>query len=413
MEVQLLAQTPLFMNLPESELERLGAEMRVLELPTGTVLFHEGDASDRFYIVLEGRLEVVQTIGTHDERILAVRGKGEFIGELGLLNPDGRRTASVRSRDPVRLWEMTREDFDRLIQRHPSLAYEMARELGARMTAAQAETIKDLQAKNLQLTLAYEELKAAQAQIIEKEKLERELQVAHGIQMSILPQTLPLLAGYEFGARIMPARAVGGDFYDLILLDPDRLGVIVGDVAGKGVPAAIFMAQIHALLHVAADLCSTPREVLQRVNHQLVTMGGLSLFATVVYGVLDARSGEFAYARAGHEPPMLALAGGKASSASWDLGQPLGLLDDPILDEQTLTLPPGSTLLLYSDGIIDARSPEGGEFGRDRLVEKLAELIGNSAQGVCDELWQTLEAHQADSPQFDDATLVAIRLTVQ
>ena len=410
---RLLAQMPLFRSLLESDRQRLIAEMRVLELPAGAILFHEGDSGDRFYIVLQGHLAIYQAMGADGERILAVRGVGEFIGEMGLLHPDRRRTASVRARDSVRLWEMTRDDFDRLIQRHPSLAYEMARELSVRMTAAQEETIQDLQEKNLQLTRAYEDLKAAQAQIVEKEKLDRELQLAHSIQISILPQTLPILSGYDFGARIMPARAIGGDFYDFIPLDTDRLGIVVGDVSGKGVPAAIFMAQIHALLHVAADLLSTPREVLQRVNHQLLTMGGLSLFATVLYGVLDRRSGAFAYARAGHEPPVLALANGQVGSAQWDVGQPLGLLDEPAIDEQTLTIPSGATLLLYTDGITDGRNPEDQEFGKDRLLERLANLIGTSAQAVCNELWQSLEAHRRDGAQFDDATLVAIRAAAQ
>lgn len=406
---QLLAQMPLFKSLPEADLRRLIAEMRILELPAESILFHEGDASDRFYVVLEGQLEIYQAMGTDEERLLAVRGGGEFIGELGLLNPDGRRTASVRSRGPARLGEMTRTGFDRIIQRRPSLAYEMARELSARMTESMAKMINVLQDKNLQLTQAYEELKAAQAQIIEKEKLERELQVAHEIQMSILPSSLPELAGYEFGAQMVPARAVGGDFYDLIPLGPDRVGVFVGDVTGKGVPAAIFMAQIHSLLHVAADLCCTPREVLERVNSQILNIGGTSLFATVLYGVLDSRSGEFAYARGGHELPMLGLNGGQVTLASWEVGQPLGFLPEPAIDEQTMIIPPGGTLLLYSDGITDGRDPQGMEFGMERLQQGLANLAGMPAQELVDQLWKNLEAHRGSGEQFDDATLVAIR----
>ena len=409
MDLRLLAEMPLFRELPPSELEHLVTRLRVVELPPETVLFREGERGDCFYVVLEGELEVFHAVGAEGERILAVRGRGEFIGELSLLNPDGLRTAGVRSRGPARLWEMERVQFDELIQRQPSLAYEMTRVLSARMTAAQSGTIRDLEDKNLQLIRAYEELKAAQAQIIDKERLERELQVAHDIQMSLLPQTLPRLPGYEFGARIIPERAVGGDFYDVIDLDSDAVAILVGDVTGKGVPAAIFMAQIHALLHAGIGLCSQPREALLWVNQQLFAIGASSLFATVLCGILDLKTAEFAFARAGHEPPLLVLAGGEVCQVAWDLGQPLGLLEDPVLDEQTVTIPPGGVLLLYSDGLTDGRNPQGEDFGRERLMDTLGGLADHPAQDVCNGLWQALTAFQGDAPQFDDVTLVAVR----
>ncbi len=408
-----MAQISLFKDLPHSELQHLAAEMRVVELAPETILFREGDPGDRIYIVLEGQIEVFQAMGEKEERIIAVRGGGDFIGEMGLLNPDGLRTASVRSKGRVKLWEMTRADFDGLIQRQPGLAYELARVLSVRMTAAQARVIQDLMEKNLELTRAYEELKAAQAQIVEKERLERELEVARDIQMSILPRQLPELPGFDFGARMVPARAVGGDFYDLIQLTDDEVAIVVGDVTGKGVPAAIFMAQIHALLHAGAGLFSEPHEVLRWVNRQLLVSGRLTLLATVLYGILDCRTGEFSFARAGHEPLVVGVSGGDVHLIPWDVGQLLGLLDDPILDEGTVTIPSGGTLLLYSDGITDGRSPEGEDFGRDKLMERFGTLTGRPAQDVCDGLWRMLVAFQGDAPQFDDVTLLAVHSTAQ
>ncbi len=132
----------------------------------------------------------------------------------------------------------------------------MVREMSTRLTNSQSQAIQVLQQKNRQLQEAYDELKAAQEQIVEKEKLERELQLAREIQLSILPRTLPQIGGYDLGALCEPARAVGGDFYDIFLLDQDRLGVVIGDVTDKGVPAAIYMAQTRALIRAkaAADL---------------------------------------------------------------------------------------------------------------------------------------------------------------
>jgi serine phosphatase RsbU (regulator of sigma subunit) len=411
MDGQFLARLPLFESLPRVDLDRLADAMHVVTLIPGAVLFHEGDAGECFYIVLEGRLQVFRSMEGGVERMLAVRGAGEFIGEMSLLNRDGLRTASVRAAEPTRLWEMRHSEFDDLIRNQPKLAYELARVLSVRMTASMDSTIQDLQRKNAELAQAYEDLKAAQAQIIEKEKLERELQLAHNIQMSILPQGMPQLAGFEFGARIEPAKAVGGDFYDGIPLGEQKVGIVVGDVAGKGIPAAIYMAQTHALIHVTADLISTPADVLRRVNRQLVTMGTPSLWVTVLYGVLDTASGLFRYARAGHELPLVGVDGGEVWSAPLGVGQPLGLLEEPAIDEGVLSIPRGGSLLLYSDGSVDAQDSEGKEFGRERLFQAFGEVVSLQAQEVCDLLWRAITAHQGEREQFDDVTLVSVRST--
>jgi sigma-B regulation protein RsbU (phosphoserine phosphatase) len=253
---------------------------------------------------------------------------------------------------------MTRSDFERLVQRQPGFAYEMLRELGARLTNAHVAIIEDLKEKNRQLSEAYDALKAAQAQLIEKERLERELQVAREIQMSILPQTLPPLPGYDFGGLMVPARAVGGNFYDIVPLDTDTIGIVVGDVSDKGVPAALFMAQIHALIRAEADVHASPPQVSKRANRQLMEIGQPQLFATVLYGILDRATRAFAYARAGHEPPILVTDAGGREVTPWGAGLPLGLLPDPLLDEQSITIPLGGRLVLYTDGISDAATQQ-------------------------------------------------------
>src|SRR3712207_3101439 len=142
---------------------------------------------------------------------------------------------------------------------------------------------------------------AAQQQIIEKQRLEHELQLAYEIQTSILPRVLPQLQGYDFGATMVPARVVGGDFFEFVELGDDRVGIAVGDVTDKGMPAAIFMAQTHALLRAEAVRSAAPHEVLRCVNRHVVEMNAAGLFVTMLYGVLDRASASFSYARAGHE----------------------------------------------------------------------------------------------------------------
>jgi serine phosphatase RsbU (regulator of sigma subunit) len=408
---KLLAQAPIFEGLPEGEIKKLTQTLRVLEVPPSTILFQEGDVGDRFFIIIQGQIEVIKAIDTPEERLIGMRGPGEFVGELSLINRAGLRMASVRSSGPAHLWEMSHEEFDDLLHRQPSMAFELIDVLSERLTTAHDSTITDLQNKNRELTKAYEELKAAQAQIIEKERLERELQVAFEIQTSILPQTLPELEGYDFGALMVPARAVGGDFYDIITLSTDKVGIIIGDVADKGVPSAIFMSQTHALLYAMATRDAPPDQVLQRVNQLLLKIGESSLFVTVLYGVLDKRTNQFTYARAGHELPITVTADGKAETTPYDQGQLMGVLEDPILDEQTITIPPGGMMFLYTDGVTDARHSNGDSFGMQRLINEVGISHDGTAQDQCDRLWQRLSAFQSKNAQEDDVTLVVIKST--
>lgn len=164
---------------------------------------------------------------------------------------------------------------------------------------------RELTEKNRQLQQAFDERKAAEQQLrIEKERLERELKVAADIQMSILPDKLPMHEHFDFGGRILPARQVGGDFYDVFVLDKDKIGVLIGDVADKGVPSAIFMARAHALIIAEADRATSPGEVLRMANKHLIRLEKSTQFVTALYGVLDTNTGEFSYARAGHESPL-------------------------------------------------------------------------------------------------------------
>jgi len=408
MVLNALTKVSLFQSLSEDELEGLAASLQVVNLRAGQVLFRQGDAGDHFYVIQAGQVEIIKEMGTPAERRLALRGPGEFFGEMSLFRLDMQRTASVRAFEAVRLLEMSRSDFDRLLTLHPKLGYAMVQVLSTRLNDSHNHAINDLKEKNRQLMLANEELKAAQAQLIEKERLERELQLAKEIQLSILPQVLPQLKGYDFGARLVSARAVGGDFYDVIPLGKDRVGLVIGDVTDKGVPASIFMAQTHALLRAFASPRSRPAETLLKVNEQLLEMNASSLFVTVIYGILEIKTGLFTYARAGHEMPLF-FQGGAFQPPVFKMGQALGVLDRPVLDEQTISLLPGGTALLFTDGVSDAVDPLNQAFGKDRLQAAFCSAAGLSGAEVCDEVFQAVNAHQAGASQFDDITLVAIR----
>jgi sigma-B regulation protein RsbU (phosphoserine phosphatase) len=405
----LIGQIPLFASLPGTELRFLASLLDRVQIPPGTLLFREGEPGDYFYLIVDGEIEVIKALGTPDERIIATRRTGDFFGEMSLFEPSGRRTASVRARTPLCLLQMARADFDVLLQRRPILAYEMVRVLSLRLGESHNTTIADLREKNRQLAQAYEELKAAQAQIIEKERLEKELETAHWIQQSILPHTLPSHPGFGFGALLTPARAVGGDLFGFIPLPDDRIAVAIGDVSDKGVPAAIFMALTYSLLRAEAIRWPSPADVLQATNHQLLGMNEAGMFVTVLYGVLDCRNGRFRYARAGHELPLHFSPAGEVVPSPFGVGQPLGLFEDPFLDEQSIEVEPGGSLLMYTDGATDLTDPWGDCFGPERLRAAARASRDESAQAFCDRLWAALTQYQGSSTQFDDVALVAIQ----
>ena len=327
-----------------------------------------------------------------------------------MLNQGAPRTATARVVEDARLLTITYAEFDKLLKRYPELAYEMARALSSRLTHALNETIRNLRDRNEKLQQAYDDLRAAQVQIIEKEKLEHSLQVARTIQYSILPTRIPQLNGYDIGALMMPAQAVGGDFYGVYPLDDEHMALLVGDVSDKGMPAAIFMAQSHALLRATTEIGIDVADVLKRVNDLLLEMNAGELFVTVIYGILNRTSGEFRYARAGHELPLVLDANGKISIPAMGTGMPLGMFQNLIMDVRSITIPPGGGMVLYSDGPADTRNPNGIRFGNDGLYKAIEQLeINIAAQQACQAVYDCLVEHQNGAPQFDDVTLLVVR----
>jgi sigma-B regulation protein RsbU (phosphoserine phosphatase) len=405
----LISRVPLFAELPAEAVDSLAATLNPSTYPAGTILFFEGDYGDRFYIVLEGQIAIIKALGTDDERLLGVRGAGEFVGEMSLLNKDGQRTATVRVDEDARVLELTRADFDALLHRHPTLAYEMLRVLSTRLRTSHELSIRDLHEKNRRLSEAYADLQAAQARIIEQETLARELRLASEIQTSMLPRTLPRLGGLDVGVRMIPARMVGGDFYDVIALDADRLGIVVGDVSGKGVPAALFMGLVSSLLRAEAVRDATPEAALRAVNRHLLERSVRGMFVTVLYGILHRTTRELVFVRAGHELPVVLDAAGAPLEMQRGRGLPLGMFPSPPLDVQALTVPPGGTLLLFTDGVTEAMDAAGDMFGTERIAAVARAEPHASAQELCDRLVSAVSTYAGDAPQADDITLLAVR----
>jgi sigma-B regulation protein RsbU (phosphoserine phosphatase) len=203
---------------------------------------------------------------------------------------------------------------------------------------------------------------------------------------------------------------VGGDFYDVFTITEKHIGVLIGDVADKGVPSALFMARTHALFMAEADMDLPPNEVMLLVNKHITRLQKSSQFVTVLYGILDLETNEFAYARAGHEPPLIVHADGVVERLPHSSGMAIGLWENITLDQRVIKLSHGDTLLLYTDGMTDCRNPEGESFGLDRIKTLLGAFVKNKGQEVCDQLLASLLKYQNGSKQDDDVTLVSIQI---
>ncbi len=266
-----------------------------------------------------------------------------------------------------------------------------------------ADLIGNLRDKILQL-------EAAQAQIAQKERLERELELARTVQQNMLPHQFPLVAGARFYARNEPARQVGGDFYDVFLLDENRVGVVIADVSDKGMPAALFMALTRSLVRAEAQREVSPEKVLRRVHRLLLDLAEPTQFVTLFYGVLDITQRYLNFVRAGHDYPLLVR--GDQVIILRGAGTMLGLLDESevILQEQQIALQRGDRLVLYTDGMTDAINRAQAPFGRDQLEQAALKNFMLSLEKMGDALFNTVARHQGDAERFDDMTLLLVEL---
>ncbi|HEX4719661.1 MAG TPA: PP2C family protein-serine/threonine phosphatase, partial [Thermoleophilaceae bacterium] len=209
-----------------------------------------------------------------------------------------------------------------------------------------------------------------EAEAATRQRFEQELEVARLIQQHFLPKELPDLPGWHVAAYYRPAREVGGDFYDVIPLSDGRVGFVVGDVTDKGVPAALVMSATRSVLRASAQRLIEPGVVLERVNEHLCPDMPEKMFVTCLYGVLDVATGRLRFANAGHDLPYVKTAGGVVELRA--RGMPLGLMPGMAYEEKEIILEPGDSVLLHSDGIVEAHDPERAMFGFPRLKETVA-----------------------------------------
>jgi serine phosphatase RsbU (regulator of sigma subunit)/anti-sigma regulatory factor (Ser/Thr protein kinase) len=245
-----------------------------------------------------------------------------------------------------------------------------------------------------------------EAEAATRQRFEQEMEVARLIQQNFLPKELPDLPGWRIEACYRPAREVGGDFYDVIPLPDGRVGFVVGDVTDKGVPAALVMSATRSVLRASAQRLIEPGEVLERVNEHLCPDMPEKMFVTCLYGVLDPGSGHLRFANAGHDLPYVKTADGIVELRA--RGMPLGLMPGMTYEEKEATVQPGDSVLLHSDGVLEAHDSGRDMFGAPRLKETMARAPGG--RELIDHVLSDLAAFTGpDSEQEDDITMVTLQ----
>src|ERR1700726_3269095 len=259
-----------------------------------------------------------------------------------------------------------------------------------------------------QVAIAIENARLYEQIAQQERRLERDLALARELQMRLLPQSLPHLAHLDVAAKFSPARAIGGDLYDFIPYSLSRLGIVIGDVSGKGAPAAIYAALVSGILRSHAPIEPGPAEMLSAVNLSLAERRIEAQFVSLIYAVWDDEHRTLLVANSGLPRPVLVHEG--KNSIIEATGLPLGLFDDASYDEFRFKMKPGDMFIFFSDGILDARNRSGELFGRGRVEKIIAECAGRSADCVVDSLFKAAAEHSAGVETFDDQTVVAIKV---
>jgi sigma-B regulation protein RsbU (phosphoserine phosphatase) len=243
---------------------------------------------------------------------------------------------------------------------------------------------------------------------LEKERIERELELAAAIQRQLLPRELPRLAGLELAGSTLPTRQVGGDYFDFFPLSRGRIGFVVADVSGKGIPAALLVSTVHAAIYLQIDASETIVDLVSRIDKHLQRFSAAHKFLTLFFGVLEPEANNLRFVSAGHNPALLARRSG-AIERLCATGVPLGLVPNGSWTEESVAFGPGDLICAYTDGFTEASNAAEEEFGLERLEEELQGSLHLPARELSERLFRAVADFAQGMPQYDDQTLLIVR----
>jgi sigma-B regulation protein RsbU (phosphoserine phosphatase) len=398
-----------FKDISDDELEMLCRVAALRTYPVDQLLCHEGEIEHTFYIIADGQVAITHRLSASEERLITLLSPGGFFGEMALIERKPR-SASVRTVAETTVLEISEDAFNDLLTQSPAMALSMIRYITANLRAADHAAIIDLAQKNSELARAYEELKAAQAELVAKERIERELEIAGEVQRNLLPAEFPPAPGYAFAGHNVPARQVGGDMYDVIKIDAEHVGLLMADVSDKSVHAALIMAVTRTLYLAHARQSLSPADVSLAVHAGLMEVSANDdMFVTAFYGVLHLPTGMLNYVRAGQDKPLLYRAAGGPPERLEAEGRFLGMLEGLVLEERNVTLGPGDLLVAYSDGIPDAINTNMDDYGLERLIALIDRNRMQPASVVCQSIFDDVFAFRGRADAFDDITVLVTR----
>ena len=379
-----LRTTDLLSAVPEALVAKIDATLEEVNLAAGEILFDEGEQGDAVYLVVDGRLRVES-----DGMTLITRARGDCIGEIALIDDEPRSAAAIAD-TVVKLLRWERRDFQEMLGQDP----EVARGIFKMLTGKLREDVKS--------TVRLER---------ERERWHQDLVRAREIQQGMLPAPRVLIESLELAGVCSQASEVGGDFYDYLCLDGDSVGLMVCDVTGHGFYAGLFVAMAKSCLHTQAQFSFDPREVMQAMRRTLDLSILRRLLMSCCYVLFEPRVRRLRYANAGHPYPYLYRANERFLYRLEALDPILGALDVGVggYAERTLPWEPGDVLIMYTDGVTEARDGEGRMFEHEALEACIAETGEENAESIRDRILAKISAHTGDAMQDDDLTLVVAR----
>ena len=429
-ELDLLARIPAFAILPRDALARIAA-CPLESFAPGALVFEQGEPGRYAFALVSGSVEVVND-SRHGRARVGELVAPALIGEVAAL-AEMPRTASVIALEPVTARRLERALMLELARLTPETLQLVIGHLGQQLRSLNsalglyAAGCEALGNNSLDLAILDDLSRPAAAMagfakafdnlarnIARERRTRNELESAALIQRTMLPQdmtALPPCGRAEVAGLMLPARNVGGDFYDAFMIGEDRLALIVGDVCGKGVPASLFMCVTVTTLRMAARDDDGLAAMADRVNALLCAQNPSNMFATAAFGVLDLKARRFDYVNCGHNPPVVLRADGAIEPLSAG-GIPLGVVPGKRFTERSVDLGPGDGIFLFTDGVTESNDTGAREYGDDRLAAALARHSADSPAILVEAIAADVAAFAGAAEQFDDITCLAARLKV-
>jgi sigma-B regulation protein RsbU (phosphoserine phosphatase) len=376
----------LFVGVAEPILEDILADCIVLCADAGDTILSRGQENRTLYILLTGRLKI--HLDEQEGAFIEIL-PGECVGEMSLID-SLPASAHVLADEPSQLLAIPEETFWKLVSLNPMVAKNLLKILSRRIRFGDQIAVQ---------------------QRLEHLAIEKELTIARAIQASMLTKKFDLISrlGIDLFAIMEPVMEIGGDFYDAFFAAPNKLFICVGDVVGKGLPAALFMVQSLTRLRMEAMRDPTPHHILERVNQGLYENNELEMFVTLFCAVLNTQTGEMNYANGGHNPPLSNAENNLFEFIPMPEGMILGVFETARYESASLWLKPGQSLLAYTDGVPEATNSAGEFFGEERLRNVLNEHISSDANALIQSVRNSLYTFAGNTHPPDDVTLLALR----